>query len=212
MLVRKQLNCSGLDWRWNGEDRLSSCAALSCSSTYTDLTWPRGGNSNTRWTCNVTVTCLHQTHLQHCSVFREKCLPCPCSKLDRWKSAWPRSHVAPGTTLCLTECALQLESTSVVPTRGNLASDPNCTGHNSSGSRLKHPGEEADLQKSITAKAGARPGKAQMPGDRHVITEECEQFPSTSYSSAALAVHGPFHNTGTYLPVNVLRDTHKKQL
>lgn len=84
----------------------------------------------------------------------------PCSKQDRWKSVWPRSHVAPGTTLCLTECALQLESTSVVPRRGNLASDPNCTGHDCFGSRLKYSGEEADLQKSITAKAGDRPGKA----------------------------------------------------
>lgn len=152
-------HCSGLDWRWNTEDRLHSCAASSCPSTHTDLTWPRGGNSSPRWTCNVTVTCLYQRHLQLYCRFREKCLPCPCSKQDRWKSVWPRSHVAPGTTLCVTECALQLKSTSVVPPRGNLASDPNCTGHDCSGSRLKYSGEEADLQKSITAKAGDRPGK-----------------------------------------------------
>jgi len=73
---------------------------------------------------------------------------------------WPRSHVALSTTLFLTERALQLESTSVVPKMGNSASDPNCTGHGCFGSRLKHYGEEADLQKSTPVKAGNRPVKA----------------------------------------------------
>lgn len=109
------------------------------------------------WQCHCNL--FYWMQLQHCSIFREKCLPCPCSKQDRWKSVWPRSHVAPGT-LCLTECALQLKSASAVPRRGNLASDPNCTGHDCFGSTLKHSGEENDLQKSITAKAGDRPGKA----------------------------------------------------
>lgn len=73
---------------------------------------------------------------------------------------WPRSHVALSTPLCLTYCALQLELTSVVSRIGDLPSDPNCTGHDCSSSRLQHYGEEDDLQKSITVKAGNRPVKA----------------------------------------------------
>lgn len=65
---------------------------------------------------------------------------------------WLRSHVALSTALGLTECALQLASASLAAGRGNLASDPNCTGHGCSGSRLECSGKEADLQKSITGK------------------------------------------------------------
>lgn len=65
---------------------------------------------------------------------------------------WLRSHVTLSTALGLTECALQLASASLAAGRGNLASDPNCTGHGCSGSRLECSSKEADLQKSITGK------------------------------------------------------------
>lgn len=87
------------------------------------------------------------------------CSACIPSQTDG-NQFWPRSYIALSTTVSLTECALELESTSVVSRIENLASDPKCTGHDCFGSRLKYYGEEADLQKSITVKAGSRPVKA----------------------------------------------------
>lgn len=150
------LLCSRLKVEHRGQTAQLGCSRLLFTPHTSYLaSW---GHSDPGWTCSVTVTCLYSTHLQHYCIFGEKC---PCSQQGRLKSVRPRSRVARGTTLCLTECALQLKSTSAAPPRGNLASDPNCTGHDCFGSRLKHSGEEADLQKSITAQAGDRPGKLQ---------------------------------------------------
>lgn len=99
-------------------------------------------------------------HVQNYSTEKMSVYSAPVpSKADR-NQFWPRSHTALSTLLCLTEHALQLESTLVVSRMGNLASDPSCTGHDWFGRGLKYYGEETDFQKSITGKTSNRPVKA----------------------------------------------------
>lgn len=93
---------------------------------------------------------------------------------------WLRSHVALSTALGLTECALQLASASLAAGRGNLASDPNCTGHGCSGSRLECSGKEADLQKKHHRKAGCGPVKAEMLWEQRLL----RLLGNVSYSQA----------------------------